>query len=36
MSDLQETLKQLGDDIPKITQEMNELVHQGEEAEKKS
>jgi uncharacterized phage infection (PIP) family protein YhgE len=34
MSDLQETLKQLGDDVPKITQEMNQLVHQGAEAEK--
>ena len=36
MSDLQETLKQLGDTIPKITDEMNQLVHQGEEAEKNS
>ena len=36
MSDLQETLKMLGDNIPKITEEMNQLVHQGEEAEKDS
>jgi chromosome segregation ATPase len=34
MSDLQETLKQLGDDLPKITQEMDQLVHKGAEAEK--
>ena len=34
MSDLQETLKQLGDDLPKVTQEMDQLVHRGAEAEK--
>jgi chromosome segregation ATPase len=33
MSDLQETLKQLGDDVPRITQEMNHLVQQGAEAQ---
>ncbi len=36
MSDLQETLKALGDDLPKITQEMNQLVHQGAEAQRHS
>lgn len=34
MSDLQETLKMLGDHLPKITEEMNQLVHQGAEAQK--
>src|SRR5258708_2292443 len=34
MSDLQEVLKQLGDDLPKVTQEMDQLVHRGAEAEK--
>jgi chromosome segregation ATPase len=34
MSDLQETLKALGDDVPKITEEMNQLVHQGANAQK--
>ncbi len=36
MSDLQETLKMLGDTVPKITDEMNQLVHQGEEAQKEA
>jgi uncharacterized phage infection (PIP) family protein YhgE len=34
MSDLQETLKQLSDDVPKITDEMNHLVQQGAEAQR--
>jgi len=34
MSDLQETLKMLGDNVPKITEEMNQLVHQGDAAQK--
>jgi ABC-type transporter Mla subunit MlaD len=36
MSDLQETLKMLGDNVPKITDEMNQLVQAGEQAEKNS